>query len=190
MKKTTIRVILMLTTLTTACVPNGNKESISECSHDEEVFNRVCKLCSKDGAITRGEDKDNVEVTDYLTSNTEHIPMLDLFAIDTVKSECKEETIIFSFDNDTKVILADPLEEELLDEQNYIIPDYMKYANSKGTNSCTEGNCLAWTKDKMAYMIVDGYNLTSLWSYNDTTKEVSLIWYDKQNSSWQNYKAG
>lgn len=203
MKKTIKIMMIMLATLATACAPvEGDKESVSgssqtcsndetvsnrdTCSHDETVSNRVVELCGKEG-VTRGEDKDNVEVINYLTSNTDHIPMLYLYAVDI--SECKEENIIFSFDNDTEIVLADPLEKKLLDEQNYIIPDYMKYANSEGTNSCNKGDCLAWTDmyDRMAYMVIDGYTLTSLWSYNADKKEVSLIWYDKQNTSWENY---
>lgn len=205
MKKTASIMLATIATLTTltACTPSG--ENVNESSqtssynetvsnrdevdtHEVEVFKKIVSICNNNDTITRGEDKikDDDEVIDYLTSNTDHIPMLDLYVVKNV--DCEHERIIFSFDNDTKVILADPLEEELLDEQNYIVPDYMKFATD--TNSSQKGNCLAWSKDRNSYLVVDGQILTSVWSYNESEKIVSLIWFDSQNPVWQNYKAG
>lgn len=95
-------------------------------------------------------------------------------------------SIMFLFDDDTKVVEATPAAKAYVDDAFRISSDYKDVANSQ--NSCN--GAVASLYDGKAEIILNsesGYNLSSIWGYDQTDETVYLIWVNHDCPIWENH---
>lgn len=174
MKKNLLAFALIIGTCFTACHIKS-----AEQTHETTVM-RLIENVVGDKDVTRAGDK-SVKVTTYISSTTKHD---DTFALWSLGTKCNEETIIFSFDNDQKQVIAQPVEKDLVDKEMYVDSTYKEFKNKENSTPGT----FAWTYNDQAFCITDAkvnYQISSIWSYNKEENTITLLWKDPDDKNWR-----
>lgn len=100
--------------------------------------------------------------------------------------DANKYSLLFLFQDDTKIVEATDVSKSYMDEACIISKDYMNETNTQ--NYCEGAFASHYGRGSSVFLNSEsGYNLSSVWGYDQETQKVYLVWVDHECPIWKNH---